>query len=52
MTDNAPDFHFKNLFQGGTLGLFVGMSLMTVVEISVWAVQLIAKLVLHKAGNK
>jgi len=32
------------IFTGGTLGLFLGMSLMTVVEILIWLIKLLFKI--------
>ena len=44
----TPTGKFKN-FIGGTLGLFVGMSIVSVIEILIWIVQLVPNFV--NSGN-
>ena len=39
------EFWYQIFFSGGTLGLFVGMSLMTGIEIILWIFQLIHKII-------
>ena len=41
---------FKN-FIGGTLGLFVGMSIVSVIEILIWIVQLVPKMMFKKQAK-
>jgi len=43
----APILNYKYFFVlGGTLGLFVGMSIMTFIEIIIWTLNLITKILL------
>ena len=46
----TPTGKFKN-FIGGTLGLFVGMSIVSVIEILIWIVQLVPKMMFKKQAK-